>query len=447
MAKKMNQAERIAAMLDEEKVKEYIAKHTLYHAVLVGGTKSDGEEKVIYRCAHCRHEWEKAYQNYYARVANTLVCPKCRKRMFPARTLPQDRNQYSNSLQLYDGVQIRNFRYILYVDAAMFDETPGIILSEYEPSVMYEYSDVPESFTVKLELSHYGFVSASHKLLFNADGTKTTKFLYNAFCGWNCINVASDAALLSKADLPWMEGYSNFEGNSWLNAFDTYWARRDTGTRKPLGELHAEQTLEAFDIPDFPEIEITASQIVSRDVSEDVITGKHHMEYCCLSCGARFSAETAYSRSNVECPECGLSTGRESRLVVGCTYEDVGIISMLNDNTILLRAGKITCSYDENFAPSYARQELYRAIIELNPNGDPKVHFLVNEGHGDKIVWVKKKNYASSKFYYSIKQLEYFGELDALKYTGLREFIEYKIQKSPYSHSVPIDVSDYRTAL
>lgn len=444
MAKKLNQAERVAAMLDEEKVRAYITEHTLYPAVLVGGTKADGEEKVRYRCAHCRHEWDKVYPNYYARSAKSLVCPKCKKRMFAAKTLPRDNNKSTSPFQIYDGVQIRNYRYFLYVDAAILDDTPGIIVSEYDPSIVFEYSDVPESFEVKLELTHYGFISASHKILFNYDGSKTSKFLYNAFCGWNCITVASDDALALISELPWMQGYTGYEGNSWLNAFDTYWSRRDTGTRKPLGELHAEQTLDTFDVPEFPEVVITAKQIVSRDVSEDVITGKHHMEYCCMSCGARFSSETVYSRSNVECPECGLSTGRESRLIVGNTYEDVGVLSMLDDNTVLLRAGKITCTYDEDFIPAYERQELYRAIIELNPGNDPRVHFLVNEGYGDKVVWVKKKNYASSKFHYSIKQLEYLDDLEALKYTGLREFIDYKVHKSAYSHSVPIaDIIHY----
>lgn len=49
MAKKLSQAEHVAAMLDEGKVREYVTKHTLYPAVLVGGTKKDGEERVRYR--------------------------------------------------------------------------------------------------------------------------------------------------------------------------------------------------------------------------------------------------------------------------------------------------------------------------------------------------------------------------------------------------------------
>ena len=58
----------------------------------------------------------------------------------------------------------------------------------------------------------------------------------------------------------------------------------------------------------------------------------------------------------------------------------------------------------------------------------------MNEGYGDNKVWVKKKNYAANKFHYSIKQLEYLDDLEALKYTGFREFIAYKINNSPYTH-------------
>ena len=44
MIKKMNQAERIFAMLDGKKVREHISKHTLYPAVLLGGIKTESEE-------------------------------------------------------------------------------------------------------------------------------------------------------------------------------------------------------------------------------------------------------------------------------------------------------------------------------------------------------------------------------------------------------------------
>lgn len=444
MGKKINQAERVYAMLDETKVREHIVKHTLYPAVLIGGTRIGSEERRQYRCAHCKHEWEEVYQNHVYRYNYTIVCPKCKNPMFQGVKLPAEGEHFSHSPQLWDGIQLKNFRYMTYVDAATLDDTRGIIIAEYEPTVVYHFTDVPESFEVKLKLLHYGFVSASHKVLFNEKGTKTTKFLCNAFVCWNCIMVASEEAQQIRTLLPWMSGHPDYDGNSWLASFDRYWEKRVTSGRKPLGELHAEQTLSEFDIPEFPEVIISAKQIVGRDVSEDVITGKHHMEYCCMSCGARFSNDMIYNRANVECPVCGTSTGRDSRLVIGSTNEDVGIISMLYENTVLIRAGRVGCVYDENFNPEYTRQEMYRAIIELNPGKDPRIHFLANEGRGDNVLWVKKKNYASSKFQYPIKQLEYIGDLDALKYTGLREFINHKINECPYSRSVSMhDIIHY----
>lgn len=351
MGKKINQAERVYAMLDETKVREHIVKHTLYPAVLIGGTRIGSEERRQYRCAHCKHEWEEVYQNHVYRYNYTIVCPKCKNPMFQGVKLPAEGEHFSHSPQLWDGIQLKNFRYMTYVDAATLDDTRGIIIAEYEPTVVYHFTDVPESFEVKLKLLHYGFVSASHKVLFNEKGTKTTKFLCNAFVCWNCIMVASEEAQQIRTLLPWMSGHPDYDGNSWLASFDRYWEKRVTSGRKPLGELHAEQTLSEFDIPEFPEVIISAKQIVGRDVSEDVITGKHHMEYCCMSCGARFSNDMIYNRANVECPVCGTSTGRDSRLVIGSTNEDVGIISMLYENTVLIRAGRVGCVYDENFNP------------------------------------------------------------------------------------------------
>lgn len=39
---------------------------------------------------------------------------------------------YSHSPQLWDGIQLKNFRYITYVDAATLDDTQGIIIAEYK---------------------------------------------------------------------------------------------------------------------------------------------------------------------------------------------------------------------------------------------------------------------------------------------------------------------------
>lgn len=112
MGKKINQAERVYAMLDETKVREHIVKHTLYPAVLIGGTRIGSEERRQYRCAHCKHEWEEVYQNHVYRYNYTIVCPKCKNPMFQGVKLPAEGEHFSHSPQLWDGIQLKNFRYI-----------------------------------------------------------------------------------------------------------------------------------------------------------------------------------------------------------------------------------------------------------------------------------------------------------------------------------------------
>ena len=126
MGKKVSQAERIAAMLDEEKVRAYIMEHTLYPAVLLGGTRTETEERIQYRCAHCRHEWEVVYRELYARNRKTVLCPKCRKRMFPGVSIPVNMDMKSYSFLLYDGFMVRNFRFLVYVDAVKRLKAAGI---------------------------------------------------------------------------------------------------------------------------------------------------------------------------------------------------------------------------------------------------------------------------------------------------------------------------------
>ena len=55
-----------------------------------------------------------------------------------------------------------------------------------------------------------------------------------------------------------------------------------------------------------------------------------------------------------------------------------------------------------------------------------------------------KKNYASDKFDFRVKRVEYIGNVDRLKYTGLREYIEEKTNRSPYSNMISLrDVIHY----
>ena len=50
MAKKINLAERISEMVNDDAARTYIREHTLYPAVLLSGTRIGAEEKVRYLC-------------------------------------------------------------------------------------------------------------------------------------------------------------------------------------------------------------------------------------------------------------------------------------------------------------------------------------------------------------------------------------------------------------
>lgn len=82
MAKKINLAERISEMVNHDAARTYIREHTLYPAVLLSGTRIGAEEKVRYRCAHCRHEWEETRSSSHWYHENHIVCPKCHATMF-----------------------------------------------------------------------------------------------------------------------------------------------------------------------------------------------------------------------------------------------------------------------------------------------------------------------------------------------------------------------------
>ena len=69
------------------------------------------------------------------------------------------------------------------------------------------------------------------------------------------------------------------------------------------------------------------------------------------------------------------------------------------------------------------------------------VEFLAYEHNGERKVWLTKKNYASDKFDFRVKRVEYIENVDRLKYTELREYIEKKMNGSPYVEAKSIEWS------
>lgn len=160
MAKKINLAERISEMVNDDAARTYIRKHTLYPAVLLSGTRIGAEEKVRYRCAHCRHEWEETRSSSHWYHENHIVCPKCHAAMFKGTKIPdENEGKPFYHLMLWNGIRVETAYRIVYVNEAELDGTPGLVIAKYVPEVIYHYSDIPESFDVNLEREAYGFIT------------------------------------------------------------------------------------------------------------------------------------------------------------------------------------------------------------------------------------------------------------------------------------------------
>ena len=446
MAKKINLAERISEMVNDDAARTYIREHTLYPAVLLSGTRIGAEEKVRYRCAHCRHEWEETRSSSHWYHENHIVCPKCHATMFKGTKIPdENEGKPFYHLMLWNGIRVEAAYRIVYVNEAELDGTHGLVIAKYTPEVIYHYSDIPESYDVNLEREAYGFISEKHKIIFNENGTRTTRLIANVFSEYNCMTIASEETNQGSKKFVWMKNGFSLACSVWYRSFDSYWGSKIPVKSKPISEAQAECVLSKYTIPELPEIKPTPDVILAHEVSEDIITGMHHIEYCCKACDARFSMDSAYrSTSPVECPSCGGSYAPLFDTNIAKRHEQVAVISMLDDKTVFIRACSVDSAFDEHFTETYESNELYRAFIELSAGKEPTVEFLAYEHNGERKVWLTKKNYASDKFDFRVKRVEYIGNVDCLKYTGLREYIEEKTNRSPYSNMISLrDIIHY----
>lgn len=139
MAKKINLAERISEMVNDDAARTYIREHTLYPAVLLSGKRIGDEEKVRYRCAHCRHEWEETRSSSHWYHENHIVCPKCHATMFKGTKIPdENEGKAFYHLMLWNGMRVETAYRIVYVNEAELDGTPGLIIAKYIPEVIDE---------------------------------------------------------------------------------------------------------------------------------------------------------------------------------------------------------------------------------------------------------------------------------------------------------------------
>ncbi len=262
---KLNIAEQVLAMENEEKVKELISRQVRLPATIIGGKKSDGEETIQYRCARCGHTWNRHYKNLYSRTNQSVVCPTCQQIMAPGRKLPEDGICKCSHFELWDGSTYHFYYRILFVDAAELNGEKGLWLASYDGNIEYHFTDRATGFKVNLNRKEYGFISNNNKVIFKEDGRKTSKMAFNAFYSYNCGICATADALAQIPHLVWMKGYVDFKSHYWLCGFDRHRDASRPTTGKSLGEAHAEQTLSQYEIPEMPKLEIESEVIFRRE--------------------------------------------------------------------------------------------------------------------------------------------------------------------------------------
>lgn len=436
---KANLKEQVQALISERVVEEYIRKRTLFPAVIIFDQRVGNEETVQYRCVSCGHTWTRKNQNMYGRSNQTIECPQCKMVMAPGRPIPEDGERRDYSFASWDGRKYESFQRMMYIEDAELNGSKGLALAEFSVIVTFYYSDRPERYTVELNRACYGFISNTQKIIFNSNGTRSSKMLGNAFDTHRTAVYASSDAVAQISKFKWMAGYVDFNSLGWLYKFDRYWKGMRTPSRKSLGEFQAEQTLAKYEIPDMPEVQIDGNVIFYREISQDMLTHEYSMEYYCKSCGTQYTGKKQIFYDSTVCPNCNLKVGNSVSIAKDSFSTEVAVMTMLDDKTLFIRAGTFVCKCDENWNLTYERPEKYRVFITLDPGNDPKVDFLVNEGYGENHIWVQKKNYVSDKFRFLISQLEYAECMDALKYTGFKECVESRLNKSDFGSCMSLE--------
>lgn len=427
MAKKMNYSEQIIKLLNMEKVEERLRKKMVNPAIIIGGISKDGKETVEFKCSHCGHIWSETFINKYSRFNRALTCPSCKAKMGEGRKVDVG-NEISTSLELWDGVSLKNYHRIFVVEAAELNDSKGLAIARIDVRVVFCVDGNIKTAEIKFNREYYGFISEDYKYLFNSSDGKTSKMLSNAFTDWSTYIMPSDEAKERLSSLCWMSKFASYEEMRWLTAFDCYWEQKRSSGCKSLGEAHAEQTMEKYKIPDIPEITIDKQGIVPTELSQDLMTSEYNMEYFCTECKHIFHKTTRYSREETTCPNCGLATGYGS---FQSTRENstVAVITVLENNVVFIRVGIFTRLLDSKYRESYERKESHRVFLDLDSEKED-FHFLVLEGYATEAVWKEKKNYASNKFHCCVNQVNFYGNVDALKYSGLKEYITASMEKN-----------------
>lgn len=430
---KANIAEQIKSYLDTDLLKGEIKNRMLYPRLIVEGTKVDHTETVKFRCLYCGHEWTESFMNTYWRYGRCMECPSCKK-----KSTSSCQNIEDNCLLLHD---VRfgddSIARIVFVVPATVEGSDGVAVAVYEVSTKLFITYIVDDVEVVLKNEFYGFMSDDKRYLFEADGVRTSRQMMNAFCSYRSRTILTEDAPERLHKQSWYKTSYGYEQIPKM--FDEYWRKRSPGTSAPNGESRARDLFERIKIPKIETPVMNVDAIARKTLSENILTQYLHYEYLCTACGARFEGEhRRYSGESVLCPVCGFEQKEHECVDVGHTRSvDLALLSQLDENTLLIRAGCLSRVFDTKLCPQVTFEENHRVIFEFKKGQEPNIYYLANDGNGENEAWRLKKNYASDKFFFNIKDVRYDGDLDILKYTGVREYIEQSMAE-PFSFGIAL---------
>lgn len=440
MAKvKVNIAEQIKSYLDTDLLKGEIRKRMQYPRLVVEGSKVDNTETVKFRCLYCGHEWSRSFRNTYWRHGRYEECPGCGK-----GSSSTCYNIENNCLTQHD-VRFDNdsLAHIVFVAPATVDESEGIVAAIYEVTTKLYITNIVDDVEIILKTDYYGFMSDDKRYLFDEEDIRTNRQMMNAFCPYRTGFILTEDAPERLHKQTWYimaYGYENIP-----KMFDEYWRGRRPGTSAPNGESRARDLFERIKIPEIETPVMNVDAIARKTISENLLTQYLCYEYLCTACGTRFEGEhRRYSGETVLCPTCGFEQKDHECVDVGNTKSvDLALLSQVDENTLLIRAGCLSRMFDTELCPQVTFKEKHRVIFEFKEGQEPDIHYLANDGYGENEAWRLKKNYASDKFYFHIKDVRYDGDLDILKYTGVREYVEQSLAE-PFVSGVALqDLINY----
>lgn len=432
MAKKVTN-EDILEQLSEKRIKGLVLERLLLPALLVSGTKQNHILNRTLRCPYCGEEWTDEKQENVYRYNEKNTCSSCGKTIVGVITIPEEGVRTESTLNYPDGdSSFACSSSVFFMDVASIGARKGVLLAKYNFSMDWAIDRIIEVQEINLHLKERAFITETEKFMYNEYGKRCNRNLRLSFYQQRPMELISEQSEKFIDGFACMDHPIKYLSWQWM---DKYENNRDITLNEnyvPQGERKAIETNKRFPCDELPESPKHIELIVSKQVSEDMVSGMKHREHFCLNCGKVFRDEVRYGYEEKNCPHCGYTQKSDYSLRYCDIRREICYVSQKGDDTLFLRIVENRYTFDDDWKTSLATEEKYRCIMRVRPGREPEIHFLVKEGYGEHRCWVEKKNYASDKFRHNVQKIQYIGEIPLLKYSAIEKFVETKQPGTDY---------------